>query len=80
MVCDGLGVGFGVDGGEDSVGLGLGAGADEDDLPGVGDGAGALLDVLCVLDGVLLLLVPLLGVVLVPDAGADWLAVWLPVA
>ena len=70
MVCEGLGVGVGVDGGDVSVGVGLGAGADDDLV--VGCGPGALLDELCVVDGVLLLGAPLLG--LVPGAEGDWLA------
>lgn len=42
MVCDGVGLGFGVADGEVRVGLGFGAGADDV----VGCGAGALLVVL----------------------------------
>jgi hypothetical protein len=72
VVCVGLGLGVGVDDGEVSVGVGLGAGADEDDLVDDGCGLGALLDELCVLDGVLPLVVPLLG--LEPGADGDWLA------
>jgi hypothetical protein len=34
VVCEGVGLGFGVDGGDVSVGLG--AGADDEDLAGVG--------------------------------------------
>jgi hypothetical protein len=69
VVCEGLGVGFGVDDGDVSVGVGLGAGADDDDV--VGRGLGALLDELCVVDGVPLV-APLAG--LVPGAEGDWLA------
>jgi len=69
VVCEGDGLGFGVEGGDVSVVDGLGAGAD-DDLLGVGCGPGAL-DELCVVDGVLLV-VPPLG--LVPGADGDWLA------
>jgi hypothetical protein len=72
VVCEGVGLGVGVDDGEVSVGVGLGAGADED-LLDVGCGPGALLDELCVVDGVLLPDVPLLGPV--PGADGDWLAV-----
>jgi len=71
VVCEGVGLGFGVEGGDDSVVVGLGAGADDDLW--VGDGAGALLDELCVADGVLLV-GPLPGVVPVPEAADVWLA------
>ncbi|HYK30622.1 MAG TPA: hypothetical protein VEV63_01630 [Streptosporangiaceae bacterium] len=67
MVCEGDGLGLGVDGGDVSVEVGLGAGAG-DDLLDVGCGPGALLDE-CVLDGALLLVVPLPGVV--PGADGD---------
>lgn len=70
VVWDGLGLGFGVEGGEVSVAVGLGAGAD-DDLVGVGFGPGALLDEPCAADGALLVFPPL-G--LVPGADGDWLA------
>jgi hypothetical protein len=71
VVGAGVGLGFGVDGGDDSGVVGLGAGADDDFW--VGAGAGALLDELCVAGGVLLV-VPPLGVVPVPVAVGDWLA------
>jgi len=73
VVCEGVGLGVGVDGGDDSVGVGvgLGAGADDDDLLDDGCGLGALLDeLLWLVDGVLLPVVPLLG--LAPGVVDDW--------
>jgi hypothetical protein len=77
VVCEGVGVGFGVEGGDVSVGLGAGA---DDDLAGAG--AGAPLEELCVVDGALLPDAPLLG--LAPGAvgwlPARWCAAWRPFA
>lgn len=70
VVCDGVGLGFGVvGGGFKVVELGAGAGAEDDDV--LGCGLGAALVVLLVGDG----FAPLPEFVLAPAADGDVLAV-----